>query len=57
MHVLRLSRLHGDQALKPGSHISATISNLKIKNITESVSVELSVKHNTQCLTDIPDNH
>ena len=31
---------------------------LKIKNAIEFVWVELSVKHNTQCLPeDIPDNH
>ena len=35
--------------VKPGTHTLATIADLKIKNIIEFVSVELSVKHDTKC--------
>ena len=42
---------------KPSSRTSVTIAELKIKKIIGLVSVELPVKHSTQCPTDIPDNH
>ena len=34
-----------------------TITHCKIKNVMDFVSVELSVKHDTQCPADTPDNH
>ena len=39
-----------------GSHTSAIISYCKTKNVTEFVPRELPVRHNTRCLTNIPDS-
>ena len=53
----RFTFVHPVYCFKPGSHTSAIIGDCKTENVIEFVSEEFPVKHNTRCLTNIPDSY